>query len=259
MISVLITLFAVLGLLVGSFLNVVAYRVPAGLSVVSPRSACPGCGHPIGALDNVPVLSWLVLRGRCRHCQQRISIRYPLIEAATAVLFVLTWQVVGLAWVLPGYFWFVALTFVLAIIDLETKRLPNRIMYPGTAIAVAILTVGAIVDGESGALLRAALGGLAYFAAMYGLAIAARGGFGFGDVKLAFVLGVFVTYASWGSVAVAAVGGFVIGGVVAVGLLAARRAQRKSAIPFGPSMVVAAWLAIVWGEPIWEWYRGLSG
>jgi leader peptidase (prepilin peptidase) / N-methyltransferase len=247
---------AAFGLATGSFLNVVVYRIPAGKSVVRPRSACPGCGQTIGARDNIPVLSWILLRARCRHCGMRISARYPLVEAGTAALFVATVAIVGIEPDLPAHLWFVSVTLALALIDLDTKRLPNRVLYPGTAVAVALLGAGALLDGIGDALVRSLLGGFAYFVGLLVIAIAARGGFGFGDVKLAFLLGVFTAYHSWGALAVAVFAGFVIGGLVSVAALVAGRARRKDTIPFGPAMVLGSWLAIAVGERIAQWYFG---
>jgi leader peptidase (prepilin peptidase)/N-methyltransferase len=253
---VLIALAAVYGLLTGSFLNVIIYRVPAGRSVVRPRSACPHCGSRINGIDNIPLLSWILLRGRCRQCQAPISIRYPMVEVATAGLFAATTAIIGFNPLLPAHLWFVAVTFVLAIVDLDTKRLPNRILYPGTAVAVVLLIAGTALEGNWDDLGRGALGGLAYFAGLFALALVARGGFGFGDVKLAFLLGLFVARVSWGALGVAALGAFFIGGIVGVALLATRRAGRKTAIPFGPAMVLAAWLAIAIGPQLVDWYLG---
>lgn len=254
--AVPIAIAAVFGLLVGSFLNVIIYRVPAGRSVVRPGSACPHCGSQISAIDNIPLFSWILLRGRCRRCQAPISIRYPMVELATAGLFAATTAIVGFGPRLPAYLWFVAVTFVLAIVDLDTKRLPNRILYPGTAVALVLLIAGTAAEASWYDLGRGVLGGLAYFAGLFALAIVARGGFGFGDVKLAFLLGLFVARASWGALGVAVLGAFFLGGMVGVALLVTRRAGRKSAIPFGPVMVLAAWLAIAFGERIAAWYLG---
>lgn len=256
MTSVLVIVGAFLGLLIGSFLNVVAHRVPLERSVVSPPSACPGCGSPIRARDNLPVLSWLVLRGRCRDCGIAISARYPLVEAATGVLFAATAALVGAVWVLPAYWWFVALGVVLTLTDLDHRRIPNRILYPGTVVAVVLLVGGAIADGDLGALGRGLAGGMAYFGFLLAVAVVARGGFGFGDVKLAFVLGVFTAYRSWGTLAVAVFAAFLVGGLVSIALLAMRRADRKTAIPFGPALVAGALLALAVGDAVADWYVG---
>jgi len=243
--------------LIGSFLNVVVYRIPAGISIVKPPSACPRCGAEIRARDNIPVVSWLLLRRRCRACGEPISVRYPLVEVACGVLFGATAAILGWSWLLPAYLWFAALTLTLGIIDLDVKRIPNRVLYPGTGVAVVLVVVGGLVEGSGGAVVRALAGGAAYFSALLVVALVARGGFGMGDVKLAFLLGVFAAYRSWGSLVVAVFGGFVLGGLAAIVLLVARRAGRRDLIPFGPALVVGAWVAIAAGEPIVSWYLGL--
>lgn len=251
-------LFALVGLVVGSFLNVVVYRIPAGLSVVHPPSACPSCNTPIKPYDNLPVVSWLLLRGKCRACGNGISARYPLVEAATAALFVATYLVVGLDWTVIGYIWFVAVTFALALIDFDTKRIPNRILFPGAAVGAVLLGAGAAVESEIGAYGRSWLTALAYFAGFLLLALIVPAGFGMGDVKLAFFLGMFVGFVSWSALAVAVFGAVFIGGGVSILLLASRRVGRKDAIPFGPSMVAGAWLAIAFGNQIARAYLGLG-
>lgn len=246
------------GLAVGSFLNVVAYRVPLGRSVVRPPSACPSCGARIRPADNVPVVSWFLLRGRCRHCGEPISARYPTVETATALLFAATVVVVGVSWVLPAYLWFGATTLVLILTDLDHQRIPNRILYPATAVAAVLLTTGGLLDGEPQALARAFLGGIAYFALLLLLAVLARGGFGMGDVKLSFLLGGFLAYRSWEVLLAGGFLAFLIGGVLAVLLLATGRKGRKDAVPFGPSLVLGAWIGIAWGTPLVAWYRGVE-
>lgn len=247
---------AFIGLIIGSFLNVVAYRVPAGISLLRPPSSCPACGHEIRNRDNVPVLGWILLRGRCRDCRAPISIRYPIVEAATAGLFAAAAAVVGASWTLPAYLWFVGVTVVLVLTDLDLKRIPNAILYPGTIVAVIAMAAGSVADGDVTALWRALAGGAAYFALLLIVALLARGGFGFGDVKLAFLLGLFAAHRSWASLPVAVFAAFVIGGVISTVLLVARRAGRKDSIPFGPSLVLGAYLAIAWGDAIADWYLG---
>lgn len=247
-------LAGLLGLVFGSFLNVVAYRVPLGRSVVQPPSACPSCGTAIRPRDNIPVVSWLVLRGRCRDCSAPISSRYAIVEAATGILFAFTTLLVGLRWVLPAYLWFVAVALVLVLTDLDHKRIPNRILYPGSVVGLVLLASGSIADGDVGDLGRAILGGVFYFVGLFLLALIARGGFGFGDVKLAFLLGLFTAYRSWGALVVGVFLAFLIGGVVSIGLLVTKRRTRKDAIPFGPSLIVGAWIAIAYGAEIADWY-----
>ncbi len=245
-----------LGLLVGSFLNVVAYRIPNEIPIARPRSACPVCGHEIRARDNVPVLSWLVLRGRCRDCNAPISPRYPIIEAATAAVFASTAAILGWVWVLPAFLWFAAVAISLVVTDLDHKRIPNRILYPGTIVATLLLGGGAALDGDLGGFGRSLVGGAGYFFLLLLIALVARGGFGFGDVKLAFLLGEFCAFRSWEAVFVAVLGAFLIGGLVSLVLLVLRRVGRKDALPFGPSMVAGAFVAIAAGDAIAEWYLG---
>lgn len=246
----------VVGLVAGSFINVVAYRVPLGKSVVRPRSACPGCGHEIRSRDNVPVLSWLLLRGRCRDCGTRISRRYPLVEAGTAAAFAALAFLIGASWALPGYWWAAGVAIALTLTDLDVHRIPDRILGPGVAVTGVLLAAGAFAEGEPAALLRSLAGGAAYFALLFLVALAARGGFGFGDVKLGALLGMVLAYRSWGVLAAGAFAAFAVGGLTALGLLVARRAKRKDAIPFGPAMVAGAGLALAWGETIVRWYLG---
>lgn len=242
------------GLAFGSFMNVVAYRVPLGRSVVSPPSACPVCNSPIRPRDNLPVVSWIRLRGKCRDCGEPISARYPIVEALTGILFVGTVLIVGVAWVLPAYLWFAAVTMVLILTDLDHKRIPNRILYPGTVVGLVLLAGGALLDGGAGDLGRGAMGGVFYFSGLFVLALIARGGFGFGDVKLAFMLGLFLAFRGWEHLVVGIFLAFFIGGLVAIALLLSRKKGRKDAVPFGPSLVLGAWIGIAYGLEIAEWY-----
>jgi leader peptidase (prepilin peptidase)/N-methyltransferase len=183
-------------------------------------------------------------------------LRYPLVEAGTGAAFALIGLVIGASWVLPAYWWFAGVAITLTLTDLDHQRIPNRILFPGTIVAAILLACGAVLDGEPEGLLRALGGGAAYFALLYLIALAARGGFGFGDVKLALLLGLFLAYRSWTVLVVGAFAAFLIGGVVAVILVVARRAGRKDAIAFGPAMVAGAALALAWGRPIADWYLG---
>ncbi|MFQ5947897.1 MAG: prepilin peptidase [Acidimicrobiia bacterium] len=252
----LVVVGGVLGLGIGSFLNVVAHRLPQGRSVLRPRSACAACGHVIRGYDNVPVVSWLLLRGRCRDCGAPIPARYPLVEAATAGLFAAASVVIGVRWVLPAYWWFVGVAVVLVLTDLDHRRIPNRILVPGIVVGTALLAAGALADGDPGSVVRALGGGAAYFLLLLVVALVARGGFGFGDVKLGFLLGEFLAYRSWGALASGIVLAFLLGGVYALALLVSRRAGRKDAIPFGPALVAGALAAVAIGDRLAEWYLG---
>jgi leader peptidase (prepilin peptidase)/N-methyltransferase len=254
--SLVAPIAALFGLLFGSFINVAAYRIPAGKSVVSPPSACPSCDHPIRARDNIPVVSWLMLRGTCRDCEEPISPRYPIVEAATAALFGATVLVIGVEPELPGYLWFAGTTLTLALTDIDVHRLPNRILYPATVVGAVLLLVAAVVDGDLGSFGRAVAGGAFYFVLFLVLALLARGGFGMGDVKLAFFLGLFLTYQSWDVLGAGIALGIGVGGVWAIALLVARRASRKAKIAFGPAMILGAYLALTFGQELADWYLG---
>ena len=250
----------VFGLAVGSFLNVVIYRVPVGESVVSPPSKCQACGSPIRNRHNVPVLGWLVLGGRCYDCKAPISARYPLVEAATGGLFAaITWRLltVDLPWALAAYLYLAAAGIALAMIDIDVKRLPNKIVLPSYAVVSVLLTIAAFGEQDWWPLARAAIGAAALFAFYFALAFAYPAGMGFGDVKLAGVLGALMGYLFWSALIIATFGAFLFGAVVGVTLMVAGRGGRKTAIPFGPFMIAAALITVFAGRWIADGYLQL--
>jgi leader peptidase (prepilin peptidase)/N-methyltransferase len=267
---VLVALAAVMGLAIGSFLNVVIYRVPAGISIVAPASACPKCGHEIRKRDNVPVLSWLLLGGRCRDCRVRISARYPAIElgtaiafAAVAVGFAVTAFASGLdaagALELVAFLYLAGISIALAAIDLDVHRLPDAIVIPSYFVGGALLTAAALLEGQPDRLLVAAIGGGASVV-FYGILWFVKpGGMGRGDVKLAGVLGMYLGYLGWAQLVVGVAAAFVLGGIFGIALILARRAGRKTAIPFGPWMILGAWIGIAAGGPLAAGYLDLVG
>lgn len=266
-------LTGVLGLVVGSFLNVVIYRVPAGLSVVNPPSACPGCGSGIKPYDNVPVVSWIVLGGRCRTCREPIAVRYPLVEFAGGLAFVAVawwWTAsrglpesgVGLAASALGlvaFLYLAAISISLAAIDLDVHRLPDRIVLPAYVVLAVLLGASSLIAGDPAALSRAAIGALALAAFYVALAFVKPGAMGLGDVKLAGVLGLALAWLGWPALVVGAFAAFLTGGLFGVALLITRRAGRGSGIPFGPWMLLGAWIGIVVGEPIARAYLSSLG
>lgn len=258
-----------MGLLIGSFLNVVIHRVPAGISVVRPGSACPQCHAAIRSFDNVPVVSWLVLGGRCRDCHAPISARYPLVELSTGLLFAMVtlWLVAApvsegesaSVLVVVAFLYFMAISVALTMIDLDTHRLPNAIVLPAYPVLLALLTLASALSADWTALLRGLVGMLALAGAYLLLALVVPGGMGFGDVKLAGVLGLALAYLGWGPLAVGSFGAFLLGGTFAIVLVASRRAGRRSGIPFGPWMLGGAWLGVFFGADIWNGYLSLIG
>lgn len=248
--SVVLILCGVLGLLFGSFLNVVIWRVPRGESVVRPPSHCPSCGVPIRSRDNVPVVSWLALRGRCRNCKTRVSGRYPLVELLTGTVFVLVAWRVGLHPALPAYLYLGAVGIALAFIDIDTRRLPDPLTYPSYLVGLVLLGVAALAGDGLSSYLRA-LEGMAALAVFYlVIVLAYPKGMGLGDVKLAGVLGLFLGWLGWGALAVGAFAGFLLGGLFGIALLLTQRAGRKSAIPFGPFMIAGALVGILAGPQL---------
>ena len=245
---------AVFGLLIGSFLNVVVYRLPRGESVVRPPSHCPGCDAPVAPRDNIPVLSWLALRGRCRHCANPISIRYPLVELGCAALFAaIAARFVGTpdAGAIPAFLYLAAVGLALALIDLAVKRLPNALTLPSYLVAPLLLLPAALAGPGISAWLRGLAGMAALYVLYWLLWFVGKGRLmGFGDVKLAGVLGCYLGYLGWGPWAVGLLGGFVAGALGGVLLIARGRARMKSQVPYGPYMLVGALLAIFAGTQI---------
>ena len=235
------------GLIIGSFMNVVAYRLPRGESVVFPGSHCPSCDTAIKPYDNVPVLSWLVLRGRCRSCHNSISARYPIVEAVTAALLVAVVLAKGAdedAWLGLA---FVVLLVPVTLIDLDHRIIPNTLMIIGTVVSLAILLLtdpGALTEHLIAA---GAAGGFLLIAA-----IAKPGGMGMGDVKLAFVMGLFLGR----NVAPAMLAAFLAGSIIGGAIIAKKgmKEGRKTAIPFGPWLALGGLVGLFFGDAIVEWY-----
>jgi leader peptidase (prepilin peptidase)/N-methyltransferase len=240
------------GLIVGSFLTVLVHRVPAGESVVAPRSRCPSCGTPITARDNVPIVSWLLLRGRCRSCGVRIPARYPVTELVTAALFAAAAIRYEDVWLLIAVSVFLGLLLALSLIDLEHKILPNRIVYPAL-IAFPVFLVVARLAGAPVDLVHAAIGFFAYGGVMLLVAIISPRGMGMGDVKLAALIGLVVGAIDLPSVGVAGGLAILLGGIGAVVALAMGKG-RKAAVPFGPFLAAGAALALFWGPALADAY-----
>ena len=240
-------LAGILGAIVGSFLNVVAYRLPRGESLAHPPSRCPNCGAPVQPYDNVPVLSWLLLRGRCRNCKEPISARYPLVEAGTALLCALVVvakgadadAVIGIVLVL--------MLVPITLIDLDHRIIPNKITYPGFVLGVVLI---AVLDTDSlveHLIASAAAGGFLFVAwFLY------PRGMGLGDVKLAFVLGIYLGRAVAPAMFTALIAGTLIGAIIIARVGAEK--GRKTAIPFGPYLALGGLVGLFAGDAIVDWY-----
>lgn len=261
-----IVIAGVFGLLIGSFANVVAYRVPAGISLLRP-SQCPHCSTPIRPWQNVPVLSWLALRGRCASCPAPISARYPLVELITALMFAaLAWYlptlglsatVLVIAWI--AYAWFAASSVVLVLIDLDTRRLPNVIVVPSLVVGLIAFILTWPFGADPWALPRALIGMVAMFASYALIRFIRPDGMGGGDVKLAAVAGLYLGWLGWGALVVGWLGGFVVGGLFGIVIVALRRATRSSAMAFGPWLLLGTWIGILVGNVVGQQYLALCG
>lgn len=238
----------ILGAILGSFASALAYRLPRGENWVSDRSRCPECGATIRARDNVPIVSWLLLRGRCRDCSEPISVRYPLVEAGLGSLFAATYLIVG-----DDPWWRLALGLVLCFVlvtitltDLDLRVIPNKVVLAGALTAVALVAIGDADELPEHAIAAAAAGG-----ALFLVAIAYPRGMGMGDAKLVGMMGLFLGRA----VAPAVLIGFAVGALVGVALIARHGAQaRKQAVPFGPFLALGAVIGLWFGEDIVDWY-----
>ena len=240
-------LAGIFGTIIGSFLNVVAYRLPRKESLSHPPSRCPSCGAPVKPYDNVPVLSWLLLRGRCRSCKAPISWRYPLVEAGTGLLCALVVvakgadedAILGLVLVL--------LLVPITLIDLDVQIIPNKITYPGVVVGIAIVALTDLSSLDENLIAAFIAGGFLFVAWFL-----RPGGMGLGDVKLAFMLGIFLGRAVAPAMFAALISGSLIGAVIIARYGAAK--GRKMKIPFGPYLALGGLVGLFFGDAIVNWY-----
>ena len=253
---VLVGLCALVGLMVGSFLNVVIHRVPAGESIVAPRSRCPRCGTELANRDNIPVVSWLLLRGRCRTCDAPISPRYPIVEALTAVLFAAVAARIGFEAELPAFLVLTAFLVALSAIDLDTFLLPKKVVWPAFFSGVVLLGGAAIYDGDERGAVEAAAGAALAFGILFVIHFVSPKGMGFGDVRLAAVLGLHLGYLELPMVGLGLFLSFLVASVVGIALMVAKKRGRRDRVPFGPFLATGTMLAVLFGEPILRVYLG---
>jgi leader peptidase (prepilin peptidase)/N-methyltransferase len=243
---------AVFGLAVGSFLNVCIYRVPRGQSVVSPPSRCPKCKKDLAWYDNIPVVSWLALRGRCRNCGEPISIQYPIVELVTAVVALLVVWATPPGWLLASRLVLGALLIVLFVIDLELQILPNAITLPG--IAAGFLFSLAAPPGPIASLAGIALGaGILYGIAAAYYAVRKEEGMGMGDVKMLAMIGAFL---GWRAVLLTLILASFAGALTGIALMSSKREGLRYALPFGTFLALGALAAMLAGDAILDWYLG---
>ncbi len=247
MTTLLIVAAVLYGVMIGSFLNVVIYRVPLKKSISKPRSACPQCDNPIAPRDNIPIVSWLFLRGKCRHCGLPISVRYPLVEALTGGLFVLVALRFGWSWTLPAEVIFVSGLVALAFTDLDHLLLPRAIVYPVSGLVAAALLVAAAAQGSWHRLLIAAICAAVEFAFLFSIHFISPRSMGFGDVRFGPLIALALGWLGWRYAFVGFMAANLTGAAVGLALIAAGRTGRKTPIPFGVFLSLGAVLAIAFG------------
>jgi leader peptidase (prepilin peptidase)/N-methyltransferase len=242
------------GLCVGSFLNVVIHRLPLGESVVTPRSRCPGCRKPIPWYRNIPLISFLLLRGRCGECAARISWRYPLVELLTAALFTVAAAIEPRWFLWPFHFYFLAALVACTFIDLDHWILPDKITLPGIAVGIVgsfFLPTAAFLWSLAGVLIG---GGILYLVAWTYERATGKDGLGGGDIKFLAMVGAFL--GAQGAL-VTLVLASMIGSLIGIFLIAFRGKRGSTAIPFGPFLALGSLSAFFFGQPLWQWYFGL--
>lgn len=254
MTALLLVIAAVYGLVIGSFLNAWAWRLAHGESIATGRSHCPRCDAPIRARDNVPVLSWLLLRGRCRDCGAPISARYPAGELLTAVLFVLVAWADGVSWLLVPHLLFVSALILVSEVDLEVRLIPDVVILPVAALGLPLMIAFGGGPWWQWPLAGALAGGGLFLISEVYYRVRHVEGMGMGDVKLALCMGVYLG----ASVIPGLFIGFVSGAVVGVVMLATKKGDGKTAVPFGPFLAAGAIVALFAGKALIEAYLGLA-
>jgi len=253
MTALLVVIAVVYGLLIGSFLNAWAWRLAHGEKITAGRSHCPTCGAQIRAYDNIPLVSWLLLRGKCRDCGAPISWRYPLGEALTAALFVALAATDGLSWLLVPHLLFASALIVVSQVDLEKKIIPDIVILPAAALGLPLMIVLGPAPWWQWPVAGLGAAGFLFLISEVYYRIRHVEGMGFGDVKLALCMGVYLGPA----VVPALFLGFLSGAAVGVILIGGRRGDRKTAIPFGPFLAAGAILALFFGGALIDAYLGL--
>ncbi len=243
-----------LGGLIGSFLNVCIYRLPRQESIVWPGSHCPVCSHSIAWYDNIPVVSYLVLAGRCRHCSASIPFRYPLVETLNALGYAGVFWFFGLSWAAVAYALLYSALLVVAGTDLSHKMIPNAVTFPGIVVglisAATVLPLG-FLNGLLGVLVG---GGILWLLAWASPYIFGKEGMGGGDIKLLAMIGAFL---GWKPALMTIMVGSFLGSLVGVTLIVTRMIKREDYIPFGPFLVCGALVALFFGQSLLDWYQGI--
>lgn len=244
------------GAIIGSFLNVVIYRMPRGRSIVRPPSACPECGARVRPWDNVPVVSYLLLRGRCRDCGARISVRYPIVEIVSGLIPVVLYASFGIGNELAVYWPLACALLVVALVDLDIKMIPDKITLPGIAVGLVVSPLLRLTSLPESLIGVAVGGGALYLIGFLGALAFRKESMGGGDIKLAAMLGAFL---GWKAILLLLFVAFFMGAVAGIAVIARRGHDRDHTIPFGPFIASGAIMTIFWGESLLVWYSTLLG
>jgi len=250
----MIIVSVILGLIIGSFLNVCIFRLPRNMSIIFPGSSCTTCQEPIQPWDNIPVISYIILHGKCRNCGEKISPRYPAVELLNGLLYAAVFVKFGAGWHLPMLFILVSAMLVITFIDLEFQIIPDVITLPGIVLALAAAQF-VLLDPFSAhstlGLVDSLIGCLSGGAVFYLIALLSRGGMGGGDVKMMAMIGAFM---GWKGVFLTTLIGSVTGSLIGIGLMIFTGAGRKTKVPFGPFLALGALISIFFGDIVLDWF-----
>lgn len=246
-------LIFILGLIVGSFSNVCIYRIPRNESIMYPASHCPKCRSKIKPFDNIPLLSFILLKGRCRNCKSKISIQYPMVEFLSGLIYLIIYLLYGLSVQTLIYIILSSALIIIAFIDLNQQIVPDVISLPGIAIGFIISFFVPYISFINSALGVLAGGGIILVIAMGGSAIFKKEAMGGGDVKLAAMIGAFL---GWKYIIISLFLGFFTGALAGIFLIMAKIKKKEDAVPFGPFIILGSFITLLWGEKIISWYIG---
>lgn len=254
MTAVVAVVCAFVGLYVGLYLNLVIDRVPQKKSVRPVRAGCRNCLDAEGARPWIQRLPWVARRGRCPVCGERVSLRYPAVEVATAALYAAVAVRLGADAALPAFLVFFACLVAISVIDLELQIIPNRIVYPTIVVSLPLLALAAVAQGDIGRMETALAGAAIAFAILLVVHLISPTSMGFGDVRLAFILGLFLGWFDLSHVAIGLFAGFALGAIVGIGLMLFGGRTRKDSVSFGPFLAAGAAVAVLFGDPLLHWW-----
>jgi len=243
----------ILGLIIGSFNNVCIYRIPRNESIIFPASHCPKCSSPIKPVDNIPLISYILLKGRCRHCGSKISIQYPIVELFTGLIYLIIYLTYGLSVQTLIYIILSSALVIIAFIDLNEQIVPDVISLPGIAIGFIISFFVPYISYANSALGILIGGGIILIIGMAGSIIFKKEAMGGGDVKLAAMIGAFL---GWRYIIISLFLGFFLGALAGIILILSKTKSREDVVPFGPFIVLGSFITLLWGEKIISWYIG---